>query len=381
MICFNDMLPFGNFLNDTLKIEKNFSLTHKFEQTTGCLMYNATCSYTGEIAPKIQFALTADGQDTPFYESHLYRIGKKSEFTRQLWRVPPIFLRNMKLTVNIQIPEGTVLYMKDFITTNDVGSKDWVCGIRHNAHLGFYGLCPNNTLPAFELAAECHFQTCIVVPKVTLDGVLVCIHDDTINKTARDSEGNPPTDQIYVWDKTYEELSNWEYGSYKNEIFKGAKMPLLSEFFDLCVRTGMKPMFSTHPGLTAEQWNEVRDMLEKRGLLKSFHIKSFGIDILETAYSVFGTEIDGYTYDVGKWDDSKIDLMKNLNINTDLCRVGIEYKFGEYTQEIATKIKDAGFFASAWAIGQRDYDEYERLISWGVNEFTEDFHCSMGLNY
>ena len=82
MICFNDMLSFGNFLNDTLKIEKNFSLTHKFEQTTGCLMYNATCSYTGEIAPKIQFALTADGQDTPFYESHLYRIGKKSEFTQ-----------------------------------------------------------------------------------------------------------------------------------------------------------------------------------------------------------------------------------------------------------------------------------------------------------
>ncbi len=156
--------------------------------------------------------------------------------------------------------------MKDFITTNDVVGRGFNCAIRHNAHLGFYGLCPNYTLPAFEFEAECHFATCIVVPKVSLDGV-------------------------------------------------------------------------------------------------------------------FGTEIDGYTYDVCTWDDSKLDVLKNLVIDTNLCRVGIEYKFGEYTREIAAKIKAAGFLASAWAIGQRDFDEYERLISYGLNEFTEDFHCSIGLNY
>lgn len=381
MITFEDLLPFGKFSNGVLEIEKSFSVSHTFQKTTGCLILNFMSCYTGENAPKIQFALTAEGQKKPFYESHFYRIGKNLEFTRQSWRVPPVFLRGITLTVNIQIHNGTILHMKDFAITGDVGAKDWCCGVRHNAHLGFWGLCPDNTMPAFEMAAECHFRTCIVVPKVTLDGVLVCIHDDTINKTARDLDGNAPSEPIYVWDKTYDELLNWEYGSYKNEIYKGTKLPLLSEFFDLCVKTGMKPMFSTHPGLTVDQWKQVKDMLSRRGLLKSFHIKSFEIEVLQTAYSVFGTEIDGYTYDLGPWKDSHIDTLKNTGIDAKACRVGIEIRFNDYTEEIAQKILDAGFFASAWDIWQRDFDEYERLISWGVNEFTEDYHCSMGLNY
>ena len=46
--------------------------------------------------------------------------------------------------------------------------------------------------PAFELAGVCGFDSCITVPKVTKDGVFVCIHDDTINKRARDHSGNMP---------------------------------------------------------------------------------------------------------------------------------------------------------------------------------------------
>ena len=143
----------------------------------------------------------------------------------------------------------------------------------------------------------------------------------------------------------------------------------------------MKPMFSTHPGLTVDQWKQVRSMLECRGLLRNFHIKSFKIDVLQTAYFVFGTDIDGYTYDVGTWEDSRIEVLKNTGIDSKACRVGIEIRFKDYTEQIAKKIREAGFFASAWDIWQRDFDEYERLISWGVNEFTEDYHCSMGLNY
>lgn len=102
---------------------------------------------------------------------------------------------------------------------------------------------------------------------------------------------------------------------------------------------------------------------------------------METAYSVFGTDIDGYTYDLDDFDDTQIDLLKNIGIDNKLCRVGIEVKFADYTEQIAKNIREEGFFAAAWGIEQRDFDEYERLISWGVNEFTEDYHCSMGLNY
>ena len=381
MLLYDSILKFGEIEECVLKIQNSFSISDYERIGTGCAIISALASYTGENAPKISFSLTADGQEKPFYISHSYSVGKRGEYTRNSWRVPPMFLPGMRLSVNVDIPSGTILFVKDFEIGNDAGYMGANVALRHNAHLGFWGLAPDNTMPAFELAAASGFKYCIAVPKVTKDGVLVCIHDDTINKTARDKSGNAPIEDIYVWDKTYEELCEWEYGSYKNEIYRGTKIPRLSEFFDLCAKTGMCPMFSTHPGLTKEQWEEVKDMLTRRGLLKSFHIKSFGIDILKTAYSVFGTDIDGYTYDVGGWDGTQVKTFLESGIDRHGCRCGIEVQFDEYTEEIAKKILSGGLFASAWNIQRRDFDEYEKLISWGVREFTEDYHISMGLNY
>ena len=116
-------------------------------------------------------------------------------------------------------------------------------------------------------------------------------------------------------------------------------------------------------------------------IIEKIVIKSFGLDILKTAYSVFGTEIDGYTYDIGKYDQTKIPALLGSGIDASACRVGMEIAFNDYTEEIANDIRKAGFFAAAWNIQRRDFSEYERLMSFGVTEFTEDNHCSMGLSY
>lgn len=377
----NFLSRFGKAEGGVLKITDSFSFDYEGEIGASCIIFSALSSFMGEGEPRIEFSLSVKGEEKPFYRSHSYRIGKDNEYTRQSWRTPPVFLPELSLSVKISLPENTALFIRDFGASFDAPSIEWHGGPRHNAHLGFWGLAPDNTMPAFELAAACGFPSCIVVPKITKDGKIVCIHDDTINRTARDKDGNAPSEPIYVWDKTYAELCEWEYGSYKNQIYKGTKLPLLSDFFDLCKKTGMIPMFSTHPGLTVEQWQEVKTMLEKRGLLKLFHIKSFGIDILKTAYSVFGTEIDGYTYDIGKYDETKIPTLLESGIDASACRVGMEVAFDDYTEEIAGEIRSAGFFAAAWNIKRRDFAEYERLMSYGVTEFTEDNHCSMGLNY
>ena len=380
MISYDSLIAYGELDNGTLAIKKSFSVSGE-KNLAGCALVTALSAYKGQAYPEIRFLLTANGQEKPFYTSHSYKIGKSEEYALQQWRVPPTFFADMTFSVCFDIPDGTTLYLKNFSIGSDFPTKVWEGGIRHNAHLGFWGLAPDNTMPAFELAAACGFHACIVVPKVTADGVIVCIHDDTINRTARDKDGNAPSEPTYVWDKTYDELSKWEYGSYFNEIYRGVKIPKLSEFFDLCQRTGMCPMFSTHPGLTVEQWQEVKAMLKKRGLLKKFHIKSFGADILKTAYSVFGNEIDGYTYDVGSWSEATIANFVNTGIDPKACRAGVEFMFSEYTEQIAKEILDGGYFASAWDVKRRKFSEYERLISWGVTEFTEDYHASMGLNY
>ena len=377
----NFLSRFGKAEGGVLKITDSFSFDYEGERGASCIIFSALSSFMGDGEPRIEFSLSVKGEEKPFYRSHSYRIGKDNEYTRQSWRTPPVFLPELSLSVKISLPENTALLIRDFGASFDAPSIEWHGGPRHNAHLGFWGLAPDNTMPAFELAAACGFPSCIVVPKITKDGKIVCIHDDTINRTARDKDGNAPSEPIYVWDKTYAELSEWEYGSYLNEIYRGVKLPRLSEFFDLCAKSGMSPMFSTHPGLTVEQWQEVKVMLTERGLLKKFHIKSFGADILKTAYSVFGNKIDGYTYDVSSWSDSIVANFVNTGIDPKACRAGIEFTFSRYTEEIAKEILSAGYFASAWDVKRRKFSEYERLIGWGVTEFTEDYHASMGLNY
>lgn len=379
MISYESLVPFGNVDDGVLYITDSFSVECTEHDHNDCTLVSALSAYKGDSAPKIQYILSVPDVEKPAYMSHKYSMGKKESCAIQKWRVPPLFLPEMSMTLRIEIPEGTVLMIRSFEATRET-TPIKTCGkYRFNAHLGFLAIAPNNTLLAFEMAAKCGFSSCMAAPNVTRDGVLVCIHDDTINKTARDANGEPPKDPIYVRDKTYEELLKWEYGSYRSPVYRGAKLPLLSEFFDICQKTGMNPIFSTHPSLTVEQWNQVKKMLEERNILAQFHIKSFDAEILKTAYSVFGTEIDGYTLDVKKWDKSCIDALLSTGVDVSRCRVGMEVRFDDYTEQIAKDILNAGMFAAAWDIERRDFSEYDRLFSYGVTEFTEDNHCSMGL--
>ena len=376
----DDLLPYGAYENGTLCIKRSFSLSRPYARVSSCLLVSLTAAYTGKSPPKIRFSLTPEGQSEPLYPSLSYTVGGAGEPMEKTWRIPPAMAENMTFTLSLELPEGGTLLLSDLHTARDAGAPAWQGGVRHNAHLGFWGTAPEDTMPAFEMAAACGFPACIVVPKVTKDGVFVCIHDDKINRHARDAQGNAPTEPIFVCDLTYKELLAYDFGLQKNEIFRGTPIPLLSDFLDLCQKTGMRPMFSTHPPLTRAQWLEVKDMLSSRGLLKRFHIKSFFADNLKLAYSVFGTEIEGYTLDVSAWLGTEVDTMLAMGMDTTACRVGIEVAFRKYTPEIARAIREAGFFAAAYDVGMRDYTEYETLLSYGVSEFTEDFHCSMGLN-
>ena len=90
--------------------------------------------------------------------------------------------------------------------------------------------CITDTIPSFLMAAKCGFDSCIVVPERTKDGESVCIHDDTVNRTARDCSGNPPEEALQVTDMTYEELLKWDFGRYKNAVYTNTKIPGLEEF-------------------------------------------------------------------------------------------------------------------------------------------------------
>ena len=362
-------------------------LTLQHEYRASCIVFSLLSHYQGDAAPQICFEVFT-GADTPLYLSHTYTASRKGEPIWKQWRLPPLFHPDMHCRIHIQIPEGTVLELIHYGAEYENYCKNPEPVIKWDAHLGFWGLAPENTVPAFLLAAKCGFDSCIVNPRRTKDGVFVCIHDGTINRTGRDAQGNPPSERMCVADMTYEELLQWDFGSYKNPIYRNVRIPTLEEFFRICAEHNMKPFFSTSSQRTVEEWQEIREMLQRHNLLDRFQAKCIASEIegLHKLFSVFGNDMYGYTLWNLHWQPDMLEKLLGVGFDPQKVHGVIELRELDedrsFTPEILKQIQGAGFRASAisgW--GRKTGEYFRRLLDMGVREFTEDYHCSMELNW
>lgn len=100
------------------------------------------------------------------------------------------------------------------------------------AHRGASGYAPENTMPAFELAAQMKADSIELDVHLTKDQIPVVIHDETVNRTT-DGKG-------YVKNMTLEQLRQLDAGSWFNQaypmfardLYTGLTIPTLDEVFD-----------------------------------------------------------------------------------------------------------------------------------------------------
>lgn len=93
------------------------------------------------------------------------------------------------------------------------------------AHRGASAYAPENTMSAFKKALELGAQGLELDVQLSLDGKLVVIHDEKLDRTS-DGKG-------WVKDKTLEELKSLDFGSWFSKDFTGEKIPLLDEVMEL----------------------------------------------------------------------------------------------------------------------------------------------------
>ena len=108
------------------------------------------------------------------------------------------------------------------------------------AHRGLSSEYPENTLAAFRAAGEAGFGCIELDPAVTKDGRVVVLHDAAVNRTCRHPDGTGLAEPTAVSELTYEELTALDAGLYFGEVFRGEKVPLLTEALALARSYGMK---------------------------------------------------------------------------------------------------------------------------------------------
>ena len=101
-------------------------------------------------------------------------------------------------------------------------------------HRGYSLKYPENTLLAYRKSKTIGVNEVEMDLSWTSDNIPVDLHDDTINRTARDSDGNPPATDMKISEITLAQAREYEYGSWKGAEFKGEKLPTFEDCVIQC---------------------------------------------------------------------------------------------------------------------------------------------------
>src|SRR5262245_27696218 len=96
------------------------------------------------------------------------------------------------------------------------------------AHRGASGYAPEHTFAAYDRALELHADYIEQDLQMTKDGVLVALHDPSLDRTAR---GDAANCKGLVIDKTLAQIKTCDFGGWFNEAFANQRIPTLEEVF------------------------------------------------------------------------------------------------------------------------------------------------------
>lgn len=135
-------------------------------------------------------------------------------------------------------------------------------------HRGAKAYAPMNTIPSFELALEQGADGIELDVRLTRDGAMVIMHDDTVNATT-DGEG-------HVRDLTLAEIQALDAGAWFSEAFRGTRVPTLDEVFEAIgkrtrINVEIKAESIRGEGIESQVANAIR----RHGLERSMIISSF----------------------------------------------------------------------------------------------------------
>lgn len=149
-------------------------------------------------------------------------------------------------------------------------------------HRGWNWVAPENTLPAFKLSSKNGFKYVETDVSYTSDNIPVLLHDNTINRTARNADGTELQQDIEINSITYEQALTYDFGIWKNQSYAGTKIPTLDEFCSLCKKLGLHPYIELKTyGSSANNVRDVVKIAYKNGLRGNCTFISFTLSLLE----------------------------------------------------------------------------------------------------
>ncbi|MDY0099229.1 MAG: glycerophosphodiester phosphodiesterase [Bacteroidales bacterium] len=219
------------------------------------------------------------------------------------------------------------------------------------AHRGASYLAPENTVAASELAWELGADAVEVDIYLSRDNKIMCIHDPDTKRT---------TGQDYKVSETLsKQLRKLDAGSFKNEKYKGEKIPFLKEIIK-SVPEGKELVVEIK--CKSEVLPFLAKDVSKYGRNRKFVFICFDLQTIADTKKAFP---DNKCY----WLCANSQLLKqNLEKTSSLGLDGVSLVYGIIDNEIATIVKGHNLELFTWTVD--DAAEAKRLITLGVRGIT-----------
>lgn len=234
-------------------------------------------------------------------------------------------------------------------------------------HRGAAAYAPENTIESIHTAADVGVEWVELDVKITKDHVPIIFHDDTLDRTTNGSG--------LVAELAYDEIKQYECGSWYGESFTGIKIPTLEEAVDALIERGLglnleiKPC----PGREKETAEAALDILSQiwddhdRLLISSFQHVSLEVamDIAEEWYRglLLAPENDEET-GAAVINPNWRDMADYLNVKT------INLAQSIATRENIEDIIDAELHPLVFTVNEPM--DARKLQSWGVDAVFSD---------
>ena len=101
--------------------------------------------------------------------------------------------------------------------------------VRFQAHRGVSFEFPENTISSYKAAADQGYDVIELDTKFTKDEICICLHDATLNRTCRHTDGSPLTEKTSPDALTLAQIKELDAGLFKSERFAGERIPTLAE--------------------------------------------------------------------------------------------------------------------------------------------------------
>lgn len=223
--------------------------------------------------------------------------------------------------------------------------------IKLTAHRGFSGIAPENTIAAFEKAAEYNFFATECDVHLTKDGVWVIYHDDNIFRLTNGYKN--------IADATYDELQEYVIDNGVNvEQYPNQKIPTLEEFLVVCKDMNIVPQIEIKNG-SKDKLLEILNLLDKYNLRKQAIIISFNIEAIKTIRDL--DEKIEIWYLVEEITDSEINECANNNF-------ALAFNHKKNDEDVIKKAQSKNIKLCAWTVDE--LERIEQLYNMGVKYIT-----------